>query len=285
MYKSRLPYKSDVSSLKPNCENCFALCCVALPFTVSSDFAIDKHGGMPCPNLQSDLRCSIHSCLRTQGFKGCTVFECFGAGQKVSQVTFKGESWQKNHENRETMFEVFPIMQQLHEMLWYLYEALSIEAAKPIHHELSIAFQKIEELTLLDPDKILELDVPHHRSFVNELLIKTSDLVWEDYCRKQFKGKTNRRINRRGADLVGANLKGKVLAGTNFRGAYLIAADLRNADLRAADFIGADLRDADLGGANLTACLFLTQMQINSAKGDIHTKLPKLLSRPAHWSA
>lgn len=52
-----------------------------------------------------------------------------------------------------------------------------------------------------------------------------------------------------------------------------------------ADFIGADLRDADLSGANLTDTIFLTQVQINAAKGDANTKLPSLLSRPAHWSA
>lgn len=29
--------------------------------------------------------------------------------------------------------------------------------------------------------------------------------------------------------------------------------------------------------------IFLTQAQVNSAKGDMHTKLPKGLQRPEHW--
>ncbi len=69
--------------LQADCENCFGLCCVALPFAASADFAIDKDAGKPCENLQSDFRCGIHNSLRQRGFRGCTVYDCFGAGQKV----------------------------------------------------------------------------------------------------------------------------------------------------------------------------------------------------------
>lgn len=50
-----------------------------------------------------------------------------------------------------------------------------------------------------------------------------------------------------------------------------------------ADLIGADLRGADLSGADLTGSIFLTQAQLNAAKGDSATKLPAALTRPAHW--
>ncbi|MFE4849650.1 pentapeptide repeat-containing protein, partial [Streptomyces sp. NPDC056689] len=92
-----------------------------------------------------------------------------------------------------------------------------------------------------------------------------------------------RRKNHRGADLMGARLKGADLRGANLRGAYLIAADLTGADLREADLIGADLRDARLQGADLTGSIFLTQAQVNAARGDGWTKIPASLSRPAHW--
>ncbi|WP_425519715.1 pentapeptide repeat-containing protein [Streptomyces auratus] len=49
--------------------------------------------------------------------------------------------------------------------------------------------------------------------------------------------------------------------------------------------MGADLRDADLAGADLTGALFLTQAQLNAAKGDAATTLPPSLTRPAHWPA
>lgn len=279
--------KRDISrnSLHADCENCFGLCCVALPFAASVDFAIDKDAGKPCPNLQSDFRCSIHKSLRQQGFKGCTVFECFGAGQKVSQVTFGGVDWREGPEKARKMYNVFPIMQQLHEMLWYLTEALTLKASRPIHRELSFVLDETERLSQLSPDALMELDVPSHRTDVNALLLRTSELVWTEARHQHRNSQKSKRIDHRGADLMGANLRGADLRGANLRGAYLIAADLRGADLRAADLIGADLRDADLRGADFTESIFLTQVQINSAKGDAHTKLPHLLSRPTHWSA
>lgn len=273
------------NSLRADCENCFGLCCVALPFAASADFAVNKEAGKPCSNLQSDFRCSIHQNLRQKGFKGCTVFECFGAGQKVSQVTFEGVDWRKDSKHAKTMYAVFPIMHQLHEMLWYLNEALALKATRTIHKEICDAIEETERLSELSPDLLIDVNVPSHRAYVNELLLKTSELVWTESRHKYKSSKKNKRINHRGANLMGAKLRRADLTGANLRGAYLIAADLRDADLRAADLIGADLRDADLRGANLTDSIFLTQVQVNAARGDANTKLPSLLSCPAHWSA
>ena len=83
------------TELHADCARCFGLCCVALPFARSADFAVDKPAGTPCTNLQEDFRCGIHGALRERGFAGCTVFDCFGAGQKVSQVTFGGQDWRR----------------------------------------------------------------------------------------------------------------------------------------------------------------------------------------------
>ncbi|MGP7816372.1 pentapeptide repeat-containing protein [Niallia sp. 01092] len=272
------------SSLRADCENCFGLCCVALPFAASADFAIDKDACKPCPNLQLDFRCGIHKSLRQQGYKGCTVFDCFGAGQKVSKVTFEGVDWRESAETAKKMFDLFPIMQQLHEMLWYLAEALTLKASRSIHKELSFVLDETERLTQLSPDSLMELNVPSHRAEVNALLLKTSELVRAESHRQNNSYKKSKKTDHRGADLIGKNLKGANLKGANLRGAYLIAADLRDADLRMADLIGADFRDADLRGADLTESIFLTQVQINSAKGDARIKLPHLLSRPTHWS-
>jgi hypothetical protein len=73
---------------------------VAPAFTASTDFAIDKPAGRPCPQLRSDLRCDIHADLRGQGFAGCAVFDCFGAGQQVVEVTFAGRHWREGAEHR-----------------------------------------------------------------------------------------------------------------------------------------------------------------------------------------
>jgi hypothetical protein len=65
--------------------------------------------------------CGIHNELRKKGFRGCSAYECFGAaGQKVSQITYNGKDWQLNKEIAQEMFDLYPIMQQLDEMLWNL---------------------------------------------------------------------------------------------------------------------------------------------------------------------
>ncbi|MBD0742363.1 pentapeptide repeat-containing protein [Streptomyces sp. CBMA152] len=266
----------DRSELRADCANCFGLCCVALAFSRSTDFAIDKAVGDPCPNLQQDFRCGIHDKLRPTGFQGCTVYDCFGAGQKISQVTFVGRNWHESPDGAQQMFAALPVMRQFHELLWYLSEALARPAARPVHRQVQAQREKIERLTLSDVDTLLNLDVAAHRAEVNTLLLRTSELV-----RAEVRGKKK---DRRGADLFGARLKGADLHGADLRGAYLIAADLSGADLRLADVIGADFRDTNLAGADLTDCLFLTQTQVNAAQGDAATLLPDGLDRPSHWS-
>lgn len=262
--------------LRADCGSCFALCCVALPFTASTDFAIDKDGGVPCPNLDAAFRCGIHGSLRRQGFSGCTVFDCFGAGQKTSQLTFAGRDWRQHPGTARQMFEVFPIVRALHELMWYLTEALSLAAARPVHRELRSALDVTDRLSRGSAEQLASLDVLAHRGEVNLLLLRASELV-----RAAVPG---RKKNRRGADLVGAKLAGTNLRGANLRGARLVAADLTGADLRLADLIGVDFRDADLAGADLTGSLFLVQSQVDAASGDATTRLPPSLARPTHWS-
>ncbi|CAM3428200.1 pentapeptide repeat-containing protein [Kibdelosporangium persicum] len=259
--------------LRADCSRCFGLCCVALPFAASADFAISKDAGKPCPNLLADYRCGIHAGLRERGFPGCTVFDCFGAGQQVSQVTFAGRDWRGDPGRAKRMFQVFPVMRQLHELLWYLTEAMSLDAARGLRDQLAAALEETEKLTHASAETMIELDLPAHRSKINELLLRASELA-----RAGTGGP-----NRRGADLIGAKLRGADLRGASLRGALLIGADLRGADLRLADLIGADLRDTDLTGADLTGSIFLTQSQVNAARGDATTKLPPSLTRPAHW--
>jgi uncharacterized protein YjbI with pentapeptide repeats len=260
--------------LRADCGNCAGLCCVALPFAASADFAMTKDAGQPCPNLGQDFRCGIHGRLRASGFAGCAAFDCFGAGQKVSQVTFGGRDWRQAPETARQMFEVFAVQRQLHELLWYLTRALALPVARGVHGELRRAVDRTLRLTLADAQRLLALDVAGYRGEVNVLLAQASELA-----RERISG----RRNHRGADLVGADLRGADLRGANLRGALLIAADLRGADLRMADVTGADLRDADVRGTDLSGALFLAQAQCNAARGDASTDLPETLARPAHW--
>lgn len=281
-YSASVPDES-FSNLRADCEKCFGLCCVALYFSVSEGFPIDKDAGHPCFNLQPDFRCCVHKILGEQGLKGCIAFDCFGAGQKVAQVSFDGHDWRKVPESAKQMFEVFLIVRQLHELLWYLTEALTLKPARPIHAELSCMLDQTERITHLSPDSLMKLDVAVHRADVNTLLLKTSELVRAEACRGQKSHSGRQKTFNRGANLMAADLRKTDLRGANLRGAYLIAADLSGNDLSGTDFIGADFRDANLRGADLTKSIFLTQAQLNVAIGDTSTKLPSSLTHPTHW--
>jgi uncharacterized protein YjbI with pentapeptide repeats len=268
-----LPLIDERARLRADCSRCAGLCCVAPAFAASADFAIDKPAGHACPNLREDFRCGIHAQLRDRGFPGCTVFDCFGAGQRITQNTFAGLSWRDAPELASAQFAVLPVMRQLHEALWYLTEALLLPSAADLAGEVRAVLERTERLAAGSPEELAALDVGAHRREVGELLGRVSDLARRD----------RRGPDRRNAELIGADLRRRDLRNANLRGAYLIGADLRGADLGTADLLGADLRNTDVRGADLSRCLFLTQPQVTAARGDLSTRLPAALRRPAHW--
>jgi len=261
--------------LTADCKRCIGLCCVVLGFSASADFAIDKAAGEACPHLQTDFRCAIHTELRGRGFAGCSVYDCLGAGQQVTQVIFAGRDWRCDSAIAKQMFEVFPKVQQLHEMLWYLREALHLQAARPLHAEMRVALAEIVKLSRGTPQALLALDLADTRRGLTGLLRSASELA-----RSHAPGPHADYAN---ADLIGAHLAGADLRAASLRGAQLIAADLCGADLRLADLTAADMRNADLSGANLSTALFVRQSQLEAARGDARTRLPAGRRRPTHW--
>lgn len=83
---------------------------------------------------------------------------------------------------------------------------------------------------------------------------------------------------------MGARLAGADLRAATIRGSIAIAADLSGARMAQCDVLGVDMRDANLSGADLDGAIYLTQMQVNSARGDHRTVLPDGFERPTHWS-
>ena len=92
------------------------------------------------------------------------------------------------------------------------------------------------------------------------------------------------------ADLSQVNFNGASLGGARFDGADLIMAEFEDTHLFEARFKGADLRSSRFDGArffitrfegaNLESAKGLTQLQLNSACGDQHTRLPDGFSIP-----
>jgi len=260
--------------LRADCSRCFALCCVAPAFARSSDFAIDKPAGVPCPNLAGDDRCTIHERLRAEGFAGCGAYDCFGAGQRLAQETFEGRDWRTHPEAAAPMMAALPVLRGLHELLWYVDEALSLPTSAPIRASLSHLRAVVEEAAASPGAGILEVDLDRLRASVRLPLREASRLA-----REGLGG-----ADHAGDDLTGADLRGADLRGASFRGALLIGARLDRADLYRADLLGADLRGAELGGAALADALYVTAPQLGGAAGDRRTTIPAELERPAHWS-
>ncbi|HEU5004065.1 MAG TPA: pentapeptide repeat-containing protein [Actinomycetota bacterium] len=272
---------SGRTELRPDCSRCFGLCCVAPAFSVSADFALDKPAGRPCPNLAPDHRCAIHPSLRAQGFPGCAAYDCFGAGQRIAQATFGGRDWRSAPGTARQMFAAFGVMRQLHELLWYLTEAEALTGAEALPGaellapRLAEAREATETMASGDAARLVALDLDAHRRGVNETLVAVSVVV------RGARGGLG--PDRRGALLMGADLRRQDLRNASLRGALLVGANLQGLDLGAADLTGADLRGADLRGAGLGACLFVTQSQIDSARGDTRTRIPAGCQRPTHW--
>jgi uncharacterized protein YjbI with pentapeptide repeats len=262
-----------VLELAADCSRCAGLCCVALPFGRSSDFPVDKAAGDPCGHLGRDFRCGIHDRLREEGYRGCGVFDCFGAGQQVTQVTFGGKDWRSSEETGAQMFAVFAVMRQLHELLWHLDAALGLPTSAPLSAALESAVDDTVAVTRADAAALASYDVETHRRTVNPLLRQASQLA-----RQAALGPTLD-----AADLIGRDLRDTALVGASLRGALLTGADLRRADLTLADVTGADLRGADVSGAHLTHTLFLTQAQVDAARGNGAAELPARLARPRWW--
>ncbi|MGY1714486.1 pentapeptide repeat-containing protein [Geodermatophilus sp. SYSU D01106] len=258
--------------LRADCSACAGLCCVLPAFAASADFALDKPAGQPCVHLTGldvgAARCGIHADLRQRGFPGCTVFDCFGAGQRLVQAA----AVERPAED-PGVAAAFPVLRQLHELLWYLTEAAVLPLEAPLRDDVSALAERTELLAAGTPAELAAVDPAAVRAEAGELLGRVSAAARPG-------GR-----DRRGADLVGAALRGADLRRAGLRGAYLIAADLRGADLRGADLLGADLRGADLRGADLTGALFLTRPQVAAARGDAATRLPAGLERPPHWAA
>jgi hypothetical protein len=143
------------SDLVPDCGSCDAVCCVATSFEASDDFAIDKPAGVACPNLAGQ-HCSIHAELAVRGFSGCTVFDCHGAGPRVTRLLPRGLE-------RD---EAFRILCQVHELLWLLAEAAKLCPSEQLDHEIAA----LEAIARAPAAELFALDLQPHATAARAVL-------------------------------------------------------------------------------------------------------------------
>lgn len=269
--KTNDKYIELTSKLAIDCKKCSGLCCVALCYMKVDGFPSNKPAGKPCGNLMPDFRCAIHPQLVQANMKGCLAYDCFGAGQKVTQICFPDSDWKNSPKKASDIFEVFLILFRLHQLLWYLLEALSLVAAEQLASDIEALIIDNEQMTALSPVEILNLDVEKYKIKVNQVLRKVSEMICVNPNGKQIK------------EFSGKNFKKSTLDCRDFSMSFMIGANLEGCSLRGTNFLGADMRDTNIKNTDLSESIFLTQMQINSARGNSNTKLPAHLSRPTTW--
>lgn len=265
-------YTYLVETLKIDCEKCSGLCCVALYCMKTDGFPADKQAGKPCKYLMSDFLCAIHSKLVSKNMRGCLAYDCFGAGQKTTQNYYPNGTWETNPELENKICGIFMTVLQLHQMLWYLVEAFSLTSDEHLKSVIDALILENEQMTQWSSERISQLNIEKYRLKVNEVLKRVTSTVSVENSDKI-----------RSTDCFGRNFKKENLNGQDFSMALMIAANLEGCSLQRTNFLGADMRDANLKNTDLSESIFLTQMQINSAKGNSNTKIPINLSRPTVW--
>lgn len=256
------PNRPLLHILTADCSRCRGLCCVGLCFSTSDGFPADKAAGVKCTHLMPDCRCKIHGELAARGMRGCTAFDCLGAGQRV---TAGGGADAEQAER-------FPAVWRFHQTLWYLHEALCLLPAEPIWSKLE---SLLDEGGYEEPAASVPCDLDGYEARASVLLHRAWSLTREAVGRAAPAGDRG--------DFLGKDFKKADLSGADFAMALLIAANLSGCKLYGANLLGTDLRDTNLCGADLSESLFLTQAQVNSAKGDKGTCLPPYLYHPENW--
>lgn len=149
----------DEDALRADCARCAALCCVAPAFDRSAEFAYDKPAQTPCRHLMADDRCAVHARREREGFSGCILFECHGAGQRVVQELFGGRSWREDPDLLAEMSRCFFALRRVHELLVLLSEAAKLDLGPPERKVLEERRRELDPAAGWSPADLLRLDL------------------------------------------------------------------------------------------------------------------------------
>lgn len=274
----QLDFKIDCEGFEPyqiDCSQCCGLCCVALYFSKSDGFPCHKNAGTPCRNLQHDYTCSIHSALLHQGLKGCMAYDCFGAGQRITSLLPEPPDWNAIAEKEaKTIFDSFQTVMQVHQILWYLTMATTWELEKWEKDQCYELLSQGKAMVAQPLEKLQNLNLTSFHATSTTVLKRVSFQLAAKFHHAKVDGPKNH---------MGKSFQKKNLSGKDFSMSLLIASNLEGANLTGTNFLGADLRDANIKDTDLSQSLFLTQMQINTTKGNVNTILPPYLTAPISW--
>ena len=153
--------------LVADCASCAAICCTATSFDASEDFACAKPAGVRCANLTRDGRCEIHGELAARGFAGCAIYDCHGAGPRVTRA-FAGRGDAAAGAERDAAFLVLRVV---HELVWLLDEAARLcPPSSEIAAEVATALAALEALAAGPIAALVALDLAAHEAAARGVL-------------------------------------------------------------------------------------------------------------------
>jgi hypothetical protein len=149
-----------------NCSQCAALCCVATAFDAGTDFGFDKAAGERCRYLSGEQRCSIHARRHELGFAGCAIYDCHGAGQRVTRafLSRRGEELERDR--------AFLALRSVHELLWLLSEASALcpREHSTLRTELAHELERLDALAYGPLPELVEIELGPHSARAHALL-------------------------------------------------------------------------------------------------------------------
>ena len=123
-------------------------------FDRSEDFALDKPACVACPKLGCDDRCRIHDRLEPEGFRGCVLYDCLGAGQRVVQELFAGRSWRDDPELLPQMWQAVTVLRGVHEMILLFQTAAKLPLPAGERSELVAILRELDPPDGWTPDHL-----------------------------------------------------------------------------------------------------------------------------------
>jgi hypothetical protein len=138
-------------------------------FYAVQGFAFDKPPHSPCRHLTLENRCEIHARLAARGFPGCVSFDCYGAGQRVTQE-LNGMSWRTSDESAvQTLFSTYSSCVVLHRLMAMLALA-EASVSPPLDAQLRLKREQLDELCRSEAAKTGTLNLTTLRNDVFELV-------------------------------------------------------------------------------------------------------------------
>jgi hypothetical protein len=172
--------------LRADCARCQELCCVSLPFDRSDSFAFDKPANAPCHHLRPGGGCRIHGQLLAQRQAGCAAYDCYGAGQAITQKLFAGVSWRDQPATEVAMFEAFRRLKRVNELRLLLHEASRLALSPLREDERALLLSRLEPTQGFSRESLAALELSALEATVHSWLRRLARELSPDRARHRL---------------------------------------------------------------------------------------------------